>query len=1053
MKIFFSRLIVLLILLICVTPLRSQILERSVTLPAELYTGKSLIAIIERQQSLRFSFDEKAAAHLEKPVHLAEKKYTVRQILDQVRQQTGLDYTISDDYIILKEIPVKKSSPIAGKGVITGRIFDEENGEPVEGATVHIGSGSAISAADGSFTISLQKGKYVAAISSIGFGAKEVTDIEVNDNAYTELRLTLKRVKGNLQHVVVSVNVNKAGVAALYAQQKNNASITDGISAQQIALTPDNNMGQVLKRVSGISTIDNRYVVVRGLTERYNQGMIDGVVLPSTDMNRRNFSFDVVPAELVSSVVVNKTATPDISAEFSGGQVIINTLDIPSANFTILTLGTGMNTNTTGKDFIQAGGRGKYDFLGFDDGHRKMPYNIKYWFYANQSDLPPDYAIDQSRGVNPDGFRRYHYHAPVNQNDRISLGRVYLLKNDLRLGIIAGLSLRNTSETNDFINARGMIGMIDSIRIRSNGKIYKYTAALGGLLNVGLQGRNFKITLRNLYSGSLRDYFYTSTGQPAEDISQAREQRNLADPEATRVLQNKLEGEHLLGKTGIRFTWSGSVTNVSQQTKDRRKFVYRLSGTDKGVDYFQTPNLMIVTTSDPRFDYRLFTDTKQTDYNWGAGLSRSFRFLNDNSLVKTGYAGWHKKRTLSAVRMDMYTADINALNNSVTGLYEDIMAPDRVGYGYGMAYYGARADFNGPQFTGISDFKAGYLMLDQHFFKRLRLVYGVRGEQFSLTNDQFKAANTPIAQTGERNWKWLPSANLTFSLKSSMNVRAAYSRTLVRPDFRETAVFGMYDPYLEADITGANVKTTNIQNYDLRYEWYPAPGSILSVSAFYKKFDKPIELVPLVDAQLKVLHYAFQNQKNAENKGLEIEFRQSLSFIADRTWLKNIVVSGNAALIASKISELQYDYRYIAVDVPGVKRPLYGQSPWLVNAAIGYNGLQYGLNISYNRSGYRTYIIRQNPGYTEYENGRNLVDLQLYTRLFRQRLELKLNVANLLNAQALYYNNISLYSNATQNGYVKVGGQGSEKYDKQYDNVSYKIKYGSTISLSAAYKF
>ncbi|WP_162846965.1 TonB-dependent receptor [Mucilaginibacter gracilis] len=1036
---------------------RSQDLNRQISLKLEKATVAQCLAAIEKQGNVQFFIRDKATAGISKKTTIMASGITVIEALNSIVEHTNLLYKAVGGFIVIDSKPV----PIP-PGKIYGKVVDDK-GESLPGANIRIIelNTTIASAVDGSYSITAPPGTYTVEVSYVSFQTKRIADVVVKADGLTKLDIVLLTASNALNAVVIQSSYKKEATAGLYATQKNAASVTDGISAEQIARTPDNNMGQVLKRVSGVSTVDNRYIVVRGLTERYNQGMIDGIVLPSTDMNRRNFAFDVIPVEMVSNVVVNKTATPDVSAEFAGGQVSVNTLDIPLENFTVLSLGTGFNSNVLGKNFVESGKRGKYDFWGFDDGHRKLPAGIQSW----GSVAVPDYAVPQSKLFSPDAFKRYTSTGGANQNYRISLGRTYDLKNDQKIGFVAGLSFRNSQETNDFQDVREFLAnygypaagpnYIDSAGRRRNGHIYKYNSTIGAQFNTGIQGKNYKIGFKNLYSQIFNNILNTSTGMFASagfDNDYARTQQNLQTPEITRILQHKLEGEYKLTNAGLKLSWLGGITTVRQEVKDRTKFTYRLTGrTDDGNEYYQTPAVVNPAQNSPDYDYRLFTDTKETDYNWGANLSQPFNFLGDKSLIKGGYSGIYKKRDLSATTLKIRTEDraFNAFDRP----YEEVLAPENIGTGEhsNQAYYLADGN-NGSQFDGSSKFHAFYLMLDQRFLKKIRIVYGVRGENYDLQNKQPLISDKSSLRnvTGEKNTTYLPSANLIYSITSKMNFRASFAKTVIRPDFRETSYFGFYDPFLNADIVGDDVVSTKIKNSDLRYEWYPSVGEIVSVSGFYKSFDKPIELVVDRDAT-KVTRYRYQNQKDAVNYGMELEIRKTLGFLSDQQWLRNITLFGNGTLIKSKIHTLSTLGNGTIVENQET-RALYGQSPYTVNAGISYSSPNYGLTLSYNKAGRRTYTISSNPNLTEYENGRDLIDLQLYARFLKQKMDIKLNVGNLLNSTSIYYIN--------SNGYKQVSGTstyntsfGKDSYEKEYDAVRYRIKYGITPSLTVTYKF
>lgn len=1017
---------------------------------------------LQRKSGIRISFFDEAVQKENKKVNLSGKYITAGETLRRILANTGLTYRLVKDFVIIDTKP----KPVE-KGKLYGKVMDDK-GETLPGANIRIIelNVTATCAVDGSYNISAEPGTYTVEVSYVSFQSKKIADVIIKAGGLTKLDVVLVPATNALNTVVIQSSYKKEAVAGLYAQQKNAASVTDGISAEQIARTPDNNMGQALKRVSGVSTVNNRYVVVRGLTERYNQGMIDGIVLPSTDMNRHNFAFDVIPVEMVSNVVVNKTATPDVSAEFAGGQVSVNTLAIPVENFNIISLGSGFNSNTLGKNFLQSGKRGKYDFLGFDDGHRKLPPGIRSW----TDPVPPDYALTQSKLFSPDAFKEYSSTGGPNQNYRLSLGRVYTLKGNQQIGFVAGVSLRDNQDTYDYQNVRGFQAYrtypktpqanIDSANLRRNGHIYKYNTTAGAQLNIGVQGKTYKVGFKNLFSQIFNNSFNNSIGDVADNSGgpRQRSENGLQDPEFTRILQNKLEGENSLTAGGLKLTWLAARTSVSQETKDRTKFTYYLTGVKDGVEYFQTPAVSNPSISIPDYDYRIFTDTKETDYNYALNLSQPFNFLGDKSLVKAGYNGIKKHRALDATTLNIRTED-RAYDN-FNKPYEQILAPENMGTGAGAAYYLADAT-NGTQFDGKSSFNAGYLMLDQHFLKKIRLVYGLRAEKYNLANNQplISDLNTSVRKvTGEKNTNYLPSANLIYSITPTMNFRASFAKTIIRPDFRETSYFGFYDADLNALIVGGDLTSTKIKNTDIRYEWYPSAGEIISISGFYKSFDKPIELVVDQDATGKATRYRYQNQKDAKNYGLEMEFRKSLGFIADKQWLRNITLFGNGSVIKSAIHTLSYEgINNATVVEKNETRSLYGQSPYIVNTGISYISPGYGLTLSYNRFGRRTYTIARNPAETEYENGRDQVDLQLFGRFLRQKLELKLNVGNLLNSTSIYYINSNGYTTnglaQSTPGFKYLPFIGTDKYEKDFDDVRYRIRYGVSSNLSLAYKF
>ena len=255
-------------------------------------------------------------------------------------------------------------------GKISGKITDEKTGEPIIGATIIVKGSSegASTDVDGQFMVSVNEGTYTIVVKYIGYQAKEVSDVRVTNNATTTVNVAITEAKSQeLKEVVVRSSIKKENINALYTIQKNSATISDGISADVIKKSPDRSTGEVLKRVSGTTIQDNKFVIVRGLSDRYNVALVDNAILPSTEPNRKAFSFDIIPSAMIDNIIITKAATPDLPGDFAGGAINILTKETPDQNFNTLSLGFNYNTQSTGQQF-KSGYRTGTDFLGFDDG-------------------------------------------------------------------------------------------------------------------------------------------------------------------------------------------------------------------------------------------------------------------------------------------------------------------------------------------------------------------------------------------------------------------------------------------------------------------------------------------------------------------------------------------------------------------------------------------------------------------------------------------------------------------------------------------------------------
>lgn len=1096
-----------------------QLLNRKISVS---FNESNIPAAFEHleSQNIHIAFDankynlskEKVNAKIFKNSSIGEVVRYLLKDTDLIPQDNGV-------YITL----VKK--PIQQVGRISGKVIDDR-GQFLANASIKlVGTNkSTQSSIDGSYILTAVSGIYVLEVSYLSYQTQRIEGVKIEDGQRTALNIAMKTQTNKLETAVVSVSFKKASVAGLYAAQKNAASVTDGISAEQIARTPDNDMGQVLKRVTGVTTVNNRNVIVRGMSDRYNQAMLDGVVIPSTSQNRRDFSFDIIPTEMVSSVVVNKTATPDVSAEFSGGQVSVNTLDIPDKDFTTIQYGIGGNSRTTGKDFYRLGERKASEFFGFNHSSSKQPEGILPWYWngeARRLDAPPGYvlndpklneeflmpgsnlkyndidAIAQSKQVNADAMKLYRYKANPNQNLRFALGRRYNFSNGLLFGFSASANIRNEQNIVAFNNVRGSSiingygekqHMIESDTIGQNGAgtSYRFNSSSGLVTNFGLKGQDFKLAFKNMYARTYNNTYNENIRAAFADLNNPPTKNQYQLPEAMSLQQHQLSGEYQL-PWKIKAEGMFAYNKIKQEILDERKLRYRLTTVLNDQYMFQTPNLLNLSgfsnSSVLGKDSRMWTQINENDYNWSTAFSRIFGEGKPvNTLVKVGYQGWSKQRDLSIFRLLPFTRsympdDPSKMAPAVEIPYDVLFSLENIGNGVSQAYYYPEP-IGGNVYDGTMQSHSGYLMLDQKLWNKLRLVYGVRAEYYNLQNRQdemFRKQNgDPNDDVNnfiqykllvrENNWKFLPSINATYSVTNTFNVRGSYSKTAIRPDFRESGFFGFYDFELDAIISGDNVESTFIDNVDLRLEWYPSPGEIISLTGFYKYLDKPIELVE--NESFNGGYYVFNNMESAKNRGLEFEIRKNFSFIGERDWLKNLFISANATLLSSSVNALS-PWKYKIVDgkevperikdrAPNQDRPLMGQSPWLLNIGVGYWGDSFGVTASYNHRGYRTNTASVNPNRVEYELAPRQIDFQVYKRFLKQKLEVKFNAANLLDEWTRYYQNQSAYSNSQgeKGEIIYELVKGDNKYNRADDDIiTYRKKDGRRFSLSVTYSF
>jgi len=967
-------------------------------------------------------------------------------------------------------------------GKIAGSVVDEK-GETIPGVTVVL-AGTSIGAQtgiDGSFSFSVKPGTYTVEVKLISYQTKQITGVVVKSGDLTSLNISLKPQTTTLNEVVITSSFAKASVEGLYAKQKNAATISNGISAEQIQKTPDANVGQSLKRISGLTTFDNKYVVVRGISERYNVATVDGTPMPSTDYSSRNFNFDLIPTEMIEGITVLKTVTPDLPVGFAGGLVQINTRDIPTKNFVSFTVGTGGNDQSTGKTFLSTA-RGKYDYFGFDDGNRKMingPLKATQGESSNINNSPftaSDY--EQSKRFT-NNWKLYEYKAMPNQNYSLSLGQTYNLKNNSssRLGFILALNYRNTQTITEIQNKRGAFAMPPDLEARFNGKpsgegnIYNFNTTFGGILNVGYRSQKNQISSRNAYTRTFSNPTTIMYGYDTDDGLVGPEYayslaRIVTEPDFLTLTQNKIQGEHQL-PFKLKWIWDVSRTAISRERKDMLRRQLSNENQEYG-EYFHDG-----VNGDAISVYPLSRQgmkLNEVDYNWSTAFSRPIFKDNFAGTFKIGYVGFKKKQNTSFSNVYIRPStgnggfELGRKFNIENEHIDENFAPNR--FVYEVPAFGLN------EFTGLSNFHAGYAMIDQKLWSKLRVIGGLRVEHFNLNllgdrittaEGLFSNPNTiliPDDRDVDKPWQILPAFNVTYSVNDRLNLRAAYSQSMVRPEFNERSLSSVYSAPLQGNVTGGIVISTKTTSYDVRAEFYPGSGEIISIGGFYKFLDRPLELTKQNAQDL----YIYSNSISAKSYGIEAELRRKLGFINETLpILDKFTFYSNFTLLWSKVVARLPPFATAVNDDPAnpvfklgyeidpQNRPLYGQTPFLLNTGLEYNGDLFGLNIVHNHTGRKFYILTNNPGLNEWEAPYSQVDVQLNANLFQKKGKIRLNFGNIFNNENFFYNGQASYENAPD-GTRRLKPGYTDGFEKD-DLVSFRRTFGRTFIVTFNYTF
>lgn len=903
---------------------------------------------------------------------------------------------------------------------ITGKVTDKKTGEALIGVTVVVqGTGKgAVTDVEGRYAITVDQGVYTVDFKYMGYQTKSVSDVNTTSGKSVTLDIIMDEPKSKeLSEVVIRGSFKQETINALYAAQKNNAVVSDGISADLIKKSPDKNTGEVLKRVSGTSIQDNKFVVVRGLGERYNTTLMNNAVMPSTEPDKRAFSFDIIPANLIDNITIYKTASPDLPGDFSGGAIKVSTKDFPDQKFLELQLGTGYNTQTTGRDFYSGPPKGNLDFLGFDDGSRRLPSS-----YTKVKDGYTNLETSQKIAISKDfpntfGESKEGKALPP-LSVQLASGNSWSLKNNRRFGYIFAVNYGTSQSLR--VKDRDAYLNTKEHTYSYHDEIYGKNRNLGSVLNLAYTYGRSKISWKNFYNNDFNINFTRRNGFQFDGTNNTVGVYSLNNETTQNGLFNTaLEGQHKLKSDKLTIDWNAAYGRSYRNQPDQRILAFFQRNPSGPFSlHLSNENSPAVNSAG-----RVFSNLKENIYSANLNLTMPFKMLGAAQKFKFGAGKIYRDRDFSVVALG-YASNANSGSGIDLELTKDV-TPANILSNESLEtnrIFLARIDMNTKDYQGIGDLTTGYLMLDNQILKNVRLVWGARIENY---HQQLKAVNQDTQDY--KNTDVLPSANLTLALNEKMNLRASYSRSVNRPEFRELAFFRYYDYENEFFISGnPNLQRSLNSNADLRFEFFPGAGEILSASVFYKHFKDPIEQINQGNDVL-----SFNNAVAATDFGGEIELRKNLGFIGDNKVIKGLTFYVNAALIHSEV-ELQGITK---------KAPLQGQSPYLINSGLTYissnNG--FSVNLLYNRIGQRLRFRGENEGLDTYEKPRDVVDFQIGKRLLGDAAELKLSIADIF-AQpiALYY---------------KYPGTDKTAFNPANDKVINSIKPGTTFSVAFRYNF
>lgn len=890
-------------------------------------------------------------------------------------------------------------SAMAQTGTVRGTIIDNTNGETLPFATVFVKEAQkgVNTDLDGVYTIELNPGKYTLEVTYVGYTNTTVQDVLVKASEVNVLDIRMGNDSQVLQEVVVKANLVKDSESALLTLQRKSPNMLDGISKQAFKRIGDNDAASAIKRVTGVSIEGGKYVFVRGLGDRYTKTILNGLDIPGLDPDRNTIQMDLFPTNIIDNMVVMKTATPNVSGDFTGGIVDITTKDFPLEQSFSVSLGGSYNPSMHFNNNYLQGPVSSSDWLGFDNGMRSLPVD-------SRQVIPSFNKRDESlttltNRFSPD-LATMTAKSPMNFNASISTGNQINLKK-FTIGYNLAANYRNETEFYEEVQYNAFIKGFDpavdynfELNQSQKGALAKNNVLASGLAGIAIKFDKHKIALNALRIQNGESTAGKFTQQTFIFNSSTLIQDNIEYAERS-ISNFNIKGEHSFGKSDdFRIDWSFSPTVSSIEDKDIRVTPFRL---DEGT--------FSIEPSEGAQPKRLFRSLHEVDYSGRIDFTKKFVTNYGDSKLRFGLANTLKNRDYEILQ---YVFNIRGQSQfNINGDPNKILVPENVWNketNLGVYVVGNYEPAN--TYAAKQNIAAAYVMNEISLSAKLKAIYGLRIEKF----DHFYTGQTNLGDVVLNNDKinealdLLPSANLVYELKEKTNLRLAVARTLARPSFKEASISQIYDALSDRTYIGnRDLVETKIMNYDLRLERFMDKGQMISVSGFYKTFKDPIEVVAYSQAAPNNIQP--RNVGEAQVLGGELELRQNLGLSVGGEM--PLSIGANLTMVYSQVQmnpneyESRLENARLDETIKNV-RQLQGQSPYIVNGYLTYSHLANGLdaNVSYNVQGKRLSVVGIGRNPDVFEMPFNSLNFKATKTIGKEkRGSVSLSANNLLNAK------------------------------------------------------
>lgn len=999
-------------------------------------------------------------------------------------------------------------------GIIKGRVIDGSSGRQLSGVSIQQEKNafSTTSAADGSYMLSVKKGTYTLVCKINNFQTKVITGCLVISGTSTFLDVMLLPL-AKMEHPAIKKHAAKDSVpsrdavahTSFYQENISAANkilprsgvLYDAVTERNMGAGTDRNGVQLLKRLQGVIVQDYvgnnlQSLTISGMGERYNQVLLNGMLLNSFDPISKSYPLDLLPVDTYSEVKIHTVADGTYSADFTGGTTEIKTEDLPDQSFFYMQAGGGFSDLSRGRDFLNDQ-KGKAQWLSFPGNIRDLPAAFP---------TPKSLASFNAKNVQEqvDLSRRLKNNiAPVNYGNTkpdaqltIGFGKIVRLKQNRKIGILGYLSQSRRQLIEESVtqvlpdvtgNAYPFNSSTELISSKSSDINYRYLSHLTGMLNATFLSGSGKISFKN-YFGSQFSNTYTQRTQvyKSDEDSLAHDAFNYSTTQR-KFLVSQLTGEHVLSTNGkLKLNWLAGYQYLRQENPDERNFLVRHDAAYR--DHYElaqtakspfNPTVLNPDLSDPNLtrNSRLWRNYTDNNFEGSISMQSAFNWLHLPQVIAGGVDIKSTNR--------IFTSTLLQVTGNGSYRIDSMLAPDRY-YPGGLALTNYYSNFGGSysnvyannrgNYSASGSFGAAYLHLENKLTDRLAADWSVRVESSSqlvsaAEYDYVAGFKNPRFNPLDKNTfvsyiNFLPAVLVRYELGKNLLLHTGYFKTLNRPMLQELTSYKYYDPLTFLVKTGnAILQSTEIANYDAGLNWSSDSGLSMSVSGFYKRIDQPVEYI-LSAYTAGTLMMKPHNTAPATVQGINATLKlklnkasdnsllKYLSIFADGTWLKSKVDEGPVRLLASPVPAHTLtgspDYTFNAGII--LQRPHIPEITLLFNQTGDYISTLGSGKITDHANGIAIAAI---PDYRI--KGKRQLDVQVSQKIWKTKMQLTAGVTNILDNPYIIYQDLNGNKKFDAPLVLTAVGNRGGYYQSGTDNTIISIKSQRTVYLSLSYLF